>query len=225
MYNANEDLTIHFSYDAYGNCSMSFAGSFIHDIKQQLQGSSSIWIKLLLGFLYAIIFSALASGEMTSTQQTYKGYICDYETGLYYSQNRFYSPSWGEVLGANLFNYCNNDPVNNVDLSGYAPTSYDTASNILSALNIEQLNTIKVGVVPAKLQGKVKNEMTIFGLSLATVQDKDDKNYWNRVFKTTENVVQKSNGNNYMDTVINKQSGAATMYDIKPSSSPYKIGE
>lgn len=43
MYNANEDLTIHFSYDAYGNCSMSFAGSFIHDIKQQLQGSSSIW--------------------------------------------------------------------------------------------------------------------------------------------------------------------------------------
>lgn len=83
MYNANEDLTIHFSYDAYGNCSMSFAGSFIHDIKQQLQGSSSIWIKLLLGFLYAIIFSALASGEMTSTQQTYKGYICDYETGLY----------------------------------------------------------------------------------------------------------------------------------------------
>ena len=72
---------------------------------------------------------------------------------------------------------------------------------------------------------KVKNEMTIFGLSLATVQDKDDKNYWNRVFKTTENVVQKSNGNNYMDTVINKQSGAATMYDIKPSSSPYKIGE
>lgn len=33
------------------------------------------------------------------------------------------------------------------------------------------------------------------------------------------------NGNNYMDTVINKQSGAATMYDIKPSSSPYKIGE
>ena len=30
----------------------------------------------------------------------------------------------GEVLGANLFNYCNNDPVNNVDLSGYAPVSY-----------------------------------------------------------------------------------------------------
>lgn len=40
-----------------------------------------------------------------------------------------------------------------------------------------------------------------------------------------KDVVQKSNGNNYMDTVINKQSGAATMYDIKPSSSPYKIGE
>lgn len=197
--------------------------------------------KVLLALLYALAFAAVLSGQIVATQQTYKGYVCDYETGLYYSQNRFYSPSWGrfinaddpnmlaksqgEVFGANLFNYCNNDPVNNVDLSGYAPTSYDTSANILSALNINQLNTIQVGVVPSKLHGKVKNEMTIFGLSLATVKDEDDKKYWNRVFGTTENIVQKNNGNNYMDTVVSKQSGAATMYDLKPSTSPYKIGE
>lgn len=241
MYNADESLTMHFSYDAYGNCTMSFAGNSIHDMKQQLEGTSSIWVKVLLALLYALAFAAVLSGQIVATQQTYKGYVCDYETGLYYSQNRFYSPSWGrfinaddpnmliksqgEVLGANLFNYCNNDPVNNVDLSGYAPTSYDTSANILSALNIDQLNTIQVGVVPSKLHGKVKNEMTIFGLSLATVKDEDDKKYWNRVFGTTENIVQKTNGNNYMDTVISKQSGAATMYDLKPSTSPYKIGK
>lgn len=241
MYNADESLTMHFSYDAYGNCTMSFAGNSIHDMKQQLEGTSSIWVKVLLALLYALAFAAVLSGQIVATQQTYKGYVCDYETGLYYSQNRFYSPSWGrfinaddpnmlaksqgEVFGANLFNYCNNDPVNNVDLSGYAPTSYDTSANILSALNINQLNTIQVGVVPSKLHGKVKNEMTIFGLSLATVKDEDDKKYWNRVFGTTENIVQKNNGNNYMDTVVSKQSGAATMYDLKPSTSPYKIGE
>ncbi len=241
MYNADESLTMHFSYDAYGNCTMSFAGNSIHDMKQQLEGTSSIWVKVLLALLYALAFAAVLSGQIVATQQTYKGYVCDYETGLYYSQNRFYSPSWGrfinaddpnmlaksqgEVFGANLFNYCNNDPVNNVDLSGYAPTSYDTSTNILSALNIDQLNTIQVGVVPSKLHGKVKNEMTIFGLSLATVKDEDDKKYWNRVFGTTENIVQKNNGNNYMDTVISKQSGAATMYDLKPSTSPYKIGK
>lgn len=241
MYNADESLTMHFSYDAYGNCTMSFAGNSIHDMKQQLEGTSSIWVKVLLALLYALAFAAVLSGQIVATQQTYKGYVCDYETGLYYSQNRFYSPSWGrfinaddpnmlaksqgEVFGANLFNYCNNDPVNNVDLSGYAPTSYDTSANILSALNIDQLNTIQVGVVPSKLHGKVKNEMTIFGLSLATVKDEDDKKYWNRVFGTTENIVQKNNGNNYMDTVVSKQSGAATMYDLKPSTSPYKIGE
>lgn len=241
MYNSEENLTLHFSYDAYGNCTMSFAGNSIHDIKQQLEGTSSTWKKVLLALLYALALASVLSGQIVATQQTYKGYVCDYETGLYYSQNRFYSPSWGrfinaddpnmliksqgEVLGANLFNYCNNDPVNNVDLSGYAPTSYDTSANILSALNIDQLNTIQVGVVPSKLHGKVKNEMTIFGLSLATVKDEDDKKYWNRVFGTTENIVQKNNGNNYMDTVVSKQSGAATMYDLKPSTSPYKIGE
>lgn len=241
LYSADEDLVIHFSYDAYGNCTLSFSGNTIASLKQQIEGTSNIWAKILMALLASLALAAMASGTMVATQQTYKGYVCDYETGLYYSQNRFYSPSWGrfinaddsnimlqhqdEVFNANLFNYCDNDPVNNVDLSGYAPTSYDTADNILSALNVDQLNTVQVGVVPSKLKGKVANEMTIFGLSLATVKDTDDKKYWNRVFDTTENTVNKSNGNNYMDTVISQQSGAATMYDLKPSTSPYNIGE
>ncbi len=240
MYNSTEDIVLHFSYDAYGNCDLTFSGNLLHDILTQLQGSSG-WRKVFQAIVYTLVLGLVVGGTMGTTQQTYKGYVCDYETGLYYSQNRFYSPSWGrfinaddpnmlaknqgEVFGANLFNYCNNDPVNSVDLSGYAPTSYDTSANILSALNIDQLNTIQVGVVPSKLHGKVKNEMTIFGLSLATVKNEDDKKYWNRVFGTTENIVQKTNGNNYMDTVLSKQSGAATMYDLKPSTSPYKIGE
>lgn len=62
---------------------------------------------------------------------TYHGYIYDYETGMYCSQGRCYSPAWGRylnpedptalleysenVLDANLYLFCNNNPINNAD--------------------------------------------------------------------------------------------------------------
>ena len=62
---------------------------------------------------------------------TYHGYIYDYETGMYCSQGRCYSPAWGryinpenptslieystDVLDANLYLFCNNNPINNID--------------------------------------------------------------------------------------------------------------
>ena len=66
---------------------------------------------------------------------TYRGYYYDSDTQLYYLNSRYYSPEWGRFInaddtsllelttgnihGANLFAYCNNDPVNNTDPSGY----------------------------------------------------------------------------------------------------------
>ena len=65
----------------------------------------------------------------------YRGYRYDTETSLYYLQSRYYNADWGrfvngddtavlqlaqgQLLGANLFTYCMNNPVVNSDPSGY----------------------------------------------------------------------------------------------------------
>ena len=61
----------------------------------------------------------------------YRGYVYDDETGLYYLQSRYYDPVTGrfinadvycdtntDIFGTNMFNYCNNDPINQVDPKG-----------------------------------------------------------------------------------------------------------
>lgn len=61
----------------------------------------------------------------------YRSYYYDEETELYYLKSRYYNPSWGRflnvdtylgvnksVLGYNLYNYVNNNPVNSTDDSG-----------------------------------------------------------------------------------------------------------
>ena len=79
-------------------------------------------------------------GTMTSTLGAanplrYRGYVYDAETGFYYVSSRYYNPEvgrWinadnqiagvgGEILGYNMFAYCNDNPVNYKDSEGTEP--------------------------------------------------------------------------------------------------------
>ena len=74
-----------------------------------------------------------SSGDMADVNpMRYRGYFYDTETGLYYLQSRYYDPEVGRfinpdafattdvdgVLSANMFTYCENNPVRNTDSTG-----------------------------------------------------------------------------------------------------------
>ena len=86
---------------------------------------------------------AYATGATTAQKQIvrtlnpfrYRGYYYDTDTGLYYLQSRYYNPQWGrflnadgyvnangDLIGFNMYAYCSNNPVNNVDLTGHMAT-------------------------------------------------------------------------------------------------------
>ena len=77
-----------------------------------------------------------AVGELAEVNPIrYRGYYHDTETGYYYCQSRYYNPEWCRwinadvlmdtsvgILGTNMYAYCNNDPVNYSDSTGYSIT-------------------------------------------------------------------------------------------------------
>ncbi len=87
-----------------------------------------------------VSYAYTAYGEVTVTGNnavaalnplTYRGYVYDVETELFYLQSRYYDPKIGRFINAdnypstgqgftgnNMFAYCGNNPVNNLDASG-----------------------------------------------------------------------------------------------------------
>lgn len=158
MYGEVSGKTLRCSYDSYGNRTIEIDGTVVGDLWDQIvdnmQGDNA-WIAPILILFGTIATAASLVVILNVDQSTFKGYIYDNETGLYYCQNRYYSPSWGrfismddpaqltqdmgEPLNANLYTYCYNDPVNNIDpngLSTYSLTGVglqaDMSQNLLS---------------------------------------------------------------------------------------------
>jgi len=80
----------------------------------------------------------------------YRGYVYDQETQLYYLQSRYYNPKIGRflnadafaatgqgVLGNNMFAYCGNNPVANVEIGGFFwDTVFDVVSLCVSVVDV-----------------------------------------------------------------------------------------
>lgn len=136
IYSEKTKYTVGCSFDSSGtNLSISLSDNFIDKVLEKIESAEgSAKHKLLLGLVYAFSAAAITYLTVEMAQTTYKGYIMDIETGLFYCQNRYYSPEWGRYisidspinltqnmenpLNGNSFVYCNNDPVNGINSAG-----------------------------------------------------------------------------------------------------------
>ena len=136
-----EDNAVYFYYDTDGTpTAMSFDDTMYYYIKN-LQGDI---VKIVNQDGNTVVtYTYDAFGKITKQTDTttygiaklnpfrYRGYVYDDETGLYYLQSRYYDPVTGrfinadvycdtntDIFGTNMFNYCNNDPINQVDPKG-----------------------------------------------------------------------------------------------------------
>lgn len=243
IYDPSEKVIISMSYDAYGNMTPNYMGTFVQDIANEFNDNKTDiwWIELIRAIACALVIGMYLSGVFVSVEQGFKGYIYDIETGLYYGQKRYYSPAWGRFINAsdpmtltedmssvynsNLFNYCGNDPVNNITKTGF-----NAPDQIISEAFVPQLvnstnNLIKENRSTAKYYGEISTGLDTLSLGLRTTLDADAKSYWDETLNKKKDVVGSGYGLNYIESAINKDTSSVTKYSVDEKNTPYKASK
>lgn len=106
----------------------------------------------------AYLLHLYTMSQVLSAPFAYRGYCYDQYTGLYYLQSRYYDPeigrfinaddttylnATGTVLGCNLFAYCENDPVNYIDVFGNKKSLNSSNDVIYAFLFLITIDTIQ----------------------------------------------------------------------------------
>ena len=141
--------TLNFTYDVsgtpmsvkYGNTTYYYVVNIQGDVVAILNTSGTAVVEYTYdawGKLYSTI-GTLADTLGEVNPLTYRGYVYDSDTELYYLQSRYYDPEVGRfinadglvatgqgLLGNNMFAYCNVNPVNYSDHCGFASWGTNT---------------------------------------------------------------------------------------------------
>ena len=171
---------MHFTYDAVGPMSVNFNGTeyfYLKNAQGDVTGLADSTGAKVVAYTYGPWGEAWGvSGTLASTLGAmnplrYRGYVYDTETGLYYLNSRYYNPTWGRFINAdvimgansdagtyNLFAYCGNNPVIRCDKGGMLWNNLVLIIRILP-FELHAWNTIAVwvGVDTAAIGGKVLN--------------------------------------------------------------------
>lgn len=241
IYDPSEKVIISMSYDAYGNMTPNYMGTFVQDIKSKYQATGTWWQDLLQAIALALVIAMYLSGVFISVEQGFKGYIYDIETGLYYGQKRYYSPAWGRfinasepttltedmssVYNANLFNYCGNDPVNNITKTGFNAPDLVISDSFVPQLVNSTNNLINENRSTAKYYGEISTGLDVLSLGLRTTLDADAKSYWDETLNKQKDVVTSGYGLNYIESAIDKDTSSVTKYSVNEQNTPYKISK
>jgi len=241
IYDANEQVIVSMSYDAYGNMKQEYTGAFVKKLIDENPPSGGEFAQWLTKVLLSVVVSVYTCGMFLSVEQGFDGYIFDQETGLYYGQQRYYCPSWGRFLNAsdpmtltedmsniynaNLFNYCGNDPINNVTKTGFNAPCTVISDAILPQVASKTNNLINEDRSTAKTVGEMSTAFDVLGLGLSTTNDSAAQSYWDEAFDKKKDVVDNGYGLNYVQSAISKNTSSVTRYSVNKMNTPYKTTE
>ena len=130
----------------------------------------------------------------------------------------------GSAYNSNLFNYCNNDPINNISATGFnAPCTVISNSIIPQIIESSSSNLLSESRSTAKSVGEIETSLNTLGLQLSTTTDSDVIEYWDDTLNNNSNTVDTAYGLNYMDSVISKNTSSVTSYSVINQNTPYKV--
>ncbi len=130
--NSKQDV-MHFQKNLQGDITGVFCESYGSEVlTYKYDAWGNITPQVTGGGLSMLYWGEIA---LLLTPITYRGYMYDPYIGMYYLQSRYYNPAYGRFLnadaiiktgkslGANIFAYCENNPVKYVDPSGNSAIS------------------------------------------------------------------------------------------------------
>ncbi len=174
---------LHFTYDSTGPLSVNYNGTeyfYVKNAQGDVTGLVNASGTRVVTYTYDAWGNPLSTtGSMATTlgEQNplrYRGYVYDTETGLYYLQSRYYNPGWGrfinadnqvsagsDLIGMNLFAYCENNPCNYADPTGHFLSAIiaSVAAKIAAAI-VAAVVSVAITVVVRPLLKKAAQEVT-----------------------------------------------------------------